>query len=66
MVTADCLRPASITEGLLASSTLSIKDLMNLAGYDEKSVRVVAYLVAVIKPEINFGNEGPQRYTITD
>ncbi|OAA47155.1 hypothetical protein NOR_02791 [Metarhizium rileyi] len=32
------LRPAPITERLLDSAALSIKDVMNLAGYDEKSV----------------------------
>ncbi|KAG8409171.1 hypothetical protein J3459_017659 [Metarhizium acridum] len=36
-VAGDRPRPAWITEGLLTSTT-SIKNLMNLAGYDEKSV----------------------------
>ncbi|RAL15220.1 uncharacterized protein BO97DRAFT_463091 [Aspergillus homomorphus CBS 101889] len=33
----DRLRPASITQNLLTLATPSIRDLMNLGGYDEKS-----------------------------
>ncbi|KAI9043209.1 uncharacterized protein KD926_004393 [Aspergillus affinis] len=56
------LRPARITETLPSSTALSIKDLINLAGYDEKSV--LNKTQTLIKEMMLYQMNGDQREKI--